>query len=86
MLRTKDLIEALDQIILQYLGVNGLSYKVVNDIFGALEGAKVEYRRRRGVLHAAGVVYAVEEVKSNFYSRVVAPYEDEKIKQNGDVY
>lgn len=38
-------------------------YQAVNDILGALEGAKLE-----------------------FYRRVAAPYEDEKIKENGDVY
>lgn len=40
-----------------------LNYQGINDILGALEGAKLE-----------------------FYRRVVAPYEDEKIKENGDVY
>ena len=39
------------------------SYQSVNDIVGALEGAKLE-----------------------FYRRVAAPYEDNKIKLNGDVY
>jgi hypothetical protein len=38
-------------------------YQSINDIVGALEGAKLE-----------------------FYRRVAAPYEDQKIKENGDVY
>jgi hypothetical protein len=38
-------------------------YQTINDIIGALEGAKLE-----------------------FYRRVAAPYEDKKIKENGDVY
>jgi hypothetical protein len=38
-------------------------YQSINDIVGALEGAKLE-----------------------FYRRVAAPYEDLKIKENGDVY
>ncbi len=46
-----------------YLDRHGLSYQTINDIVGALEGAKLE-----------------------FYARVARPYEDEKIKQNGDVY
>lgn len=46
-----------------YLEDHGLSYHTLNDIIGALEGAKME-----------------------FYRRVVAPYEDTKIKMNGDVY
>jgi len=50
-------------IIDDYLVRNGLKYQNINDVIGALEGAKLE-----------------------LYRRVAAPYEDEKIKQNGDVY
>lgn len=39
------------------------NYQGINDIVGALEGAKVEFQRR-----------------------VVAPYEDGKIQQNGDIH
>lgn len=39
------------------------SYQRLNDILGALEGAKLE-----------------------FYRRVAVPYEEAKIKENGDVY
>lgn len=46
-----------------YLDRNGLKYSTINDIVGALEGAKLE-----------------------FYRRVAVPYEDTKIKENGDVY
>lgn len=49
--------------LLKHLKVNGLSYQTINDIVGALEGAKLE-----------------------FYRRIAAPYEDTKIKENGDVY
>ncbi len=44
-------------------GTKPLTYQTVNDILGALEGAKAE-----------------------FYRRVVVPYEDQKILENGDVY
>lgn len=50
-------------IIRKYLENKELKYKLINDVLGALEGAKQE-----------------------FYRRVVAPYEDVKIKENGDVY
>jgi hypothetical protein len=49
--------------IIDYLVQNGLCYQTINDIVGALEGAKVEFCRR-----------------------VVAPYENLKAKQNGDLY
>lgn len=46
-----------------YISTKGMSYQTINDIIGALEGAKLE-----------------------LYRRVVSPYEDSKIKENGDVY
>lgn len=53
----------LTTVIISYLNKHGKKYQTMNDIVGALEGAKAEFQRR-----------------------VVAPYEDEKIRQNGDVY
>jgi hypothetical protein len=47
----------------EYYERQGLNYQTINDIVGALEGAKLE-----------------------FYRRIAAPYEDTKIKENGDVY
>lgn len=54
---------AISCLLLNYIKIQGLSYTTINDIVGALEGAKLE-----------------------FYRRVASPYEDEKIKENGDVY
>ena len=53
---------AITKLILKYLGED-FNYQKINDIVGALEGAKSEFTRR-----------------------VVGPYEDKKIKENGDVY
>jgi hypothetical protein len=50
-------------LIVAYMKSQGLSYQAINDVLGALEGAKQE-----------------------FYRRVVVPYEDQKILDNGDVY
>ena len=50
-------------LIRRYTMSHGLCYGVINEVVGALEGAKLEY-----------------------YRRVAAPYEDKKIKENGDVY
>jgi len=54
---------AFTRAIVQYLRVAGLTYSSINDVVGALEGAKAEFQRR-----------------------VVAPYEDDCIALNGDVY
>jgi hypothetical protein len=58
----------LTKIIIAYLNQvqtsNGeVVYTDLNDVLGALEGAKLE-----------------------FYRRVIVPYEEEKIKENGDIY
>jgi hypothetical protein len=53
----------LSLLVWEYFKHNGKNYQAINDVVGALEGAKLE-----------------------FYRRVAAPYEDSKIKENGDVY
>ena len=53
---------AITCMIIEYFKSNN-NYQGINDIVGALEGAKME-----------------------FYRRAVAPYEDNKIDENGDVY
>jgi len=53
----------LTSFCINYLDQDELSYQKINDVIGALEGAKLE-----------------------FYRRLATPYEDKKIKENGDVY
>lgn len=45
------------------------------------------YLRQKGLnfSNISEVIGVLEAVKTEFYRRVVAPYEDEKIKDNGDV-
>jgi hypothetical protein len=54
---------AFTMIAKKYLKEKGLSYQTCNDIVGALDNAKGEFKRR-----------------------IQDPYEDVKIKENGDVY
>lgn len=49
--------------IQDYLRRKEHNYQTMNDIMGAIEGAKME-----------------------FYRRMVVPYENNKIRENGDVY
>ena len=53
----------ITRALIDYVVIHKLSYATINDVIGALEGAKAEFQRR-----------------------VVAPYEDRKIFENGDVY
>ena len=49
--------------IIEYLKLKKFKYDTLNDVIGALEGAK-----------------------SEFYRRIVVPYEKGKKEENGDVY
>jgi len=53
----------ITKLIIQYLQNKDLNYQTCNDIVGALDNAKDEFKRR---------------VQNN--------YEEDKIKENGDVY
>jgi len=58
-----DLNYQITMLCIQYMKKKDKNYQHINDVLGALEGAKLE-----------------------FYRRYAAPYEDDKIKLNGDVY
>lgn len=60
---TGELNYAITKLCNDYVVAKQLSYTTINDILGALEGAKLE-----------------------FYRRVAVPYEDGKLRENGDVY
>lgn len=53
---------AVSQIVEEYVAHKLLNYQTINDVVGALEGAKIE-----------------------FYRRLAVPYEEVKIKENGDL-
>jgi len=53
----------ITRLCITFMNDNGKNYQNINNVVGALEGAKIE-----------------------FYRRYAAPYEDTKIKENGDVY
>jgi len=78
------LSEALSEIrreIEKYIAHRGLNYGAINDVVGALECARREVKRRCGKDPAL-----FSDITNEFYDAIAAPYEDEKIKQNGDVY
>jgi hypothetical protein len=68
----------------KFIIIHGKSYTTFNTILGALEGAVMELDRRIGVSDDVHRIFDV--VKKGFYLITVAPYEDQKIKENGDVY
>lgn len=66
-----------------YIESMGLRYQYINDVLGALTGAKLEMQRRAGI-HTFDNLF--DNVRNKFYSEVAAPYENLKIQENGDVY
>lgn len=56
---------SLTQLINSYVAMKGMSYTTVNDILGALEGAKLEFYRRKAApyedikMSENGDVYAI---------------------------
>jgi len=43
-------------------------------------------KQGRRYMHYAGVIGVLETIILELYRRAVAPYEDQKISENGDVY
>lgn len=60
--------------------VGELNYAFTSIIKAYMAGKRLDY----GFLN--GIVGALESAKLEFYRRVVVPYEDVKIRENGDVY
>lgn len=68
-----------------YIQSRGLSYQSINDVMGAITCAAMEFSRRTGE-YPDWLADAMVDVATEIYVKVAVPYEDEKIKQNGDVY
>lgn len=79
------LAETLKIEVGNYLLNQTVSYAVLCGVVGSLECARREHRRRRPD-NWLGAGAALSEVQEWFYNHTVAPYEDTKIEQNGDVY
>ncbi len=78
-------------LVTQYLARVGMNYTNGNAVMGVLDCASRELRRRVGpVFNPHLAVNKIErQLKQDrkwVYDVLLAPYEDEKIIQNGDVY
>lgn len=67
-----------------------MSFQVHADVLGALTAARLEIMRRLDCCSTShGVVadakWALERATDDYYTNLVGPYEDGKIKSNGDV-
>ena len=82
----RGLIEAL---VDGYMDRLGTSYTNYNNVIGALWCCGAELRRRTNptyLLYATMCRNLMLEVADNLYHECAAPYENEKIAENGDVF
>lgn len=79
---------ALKGEVEEYLSVRDESYALYNEVIGVLECCRREFVRRRGANTAQDLIREalLGEVMKGLYDGKVAPYEDTKIKENGDIY
>lgn len=68
---------------IKYIEAKGMKYQHANDVMGAITGAKLEYVRRTG-RHKFDSLF--DDAAKVFYATSgIGPYEDTKIKENGDL-
>lgn len=75
----------IKEFIKRYLILKGESYQTFNDIIGALTCCFKEIKRRIELKNRFEIVDFLAKIVDDFYNNVVAPYEDQKIVENGDL-
>lgn len=72
--------------IAAYQRTKGVCYQTFNDILGALEGCRFEFKRRLSLSEDDQRLTHLSRTAAIFYGEVVAKYEDKKCAENGDVF
>ncbi len=84
------LVPYIKKSIREQFGINKLfnCYSDVGELNYVLTIVIKEYMQEKGLNYtvANGIVGALECCKHEFQRRILDPYEDKKIKENGDVY
>lgn len=87
-----EITNLLDRFLKVRVPVQGTeNYALFNEIMGVFYCVGKEFVRHAGGEQNLGptdweAIYALSELSEKFYDTRVAPYEDKKIAQNGDVY
>ena len=79
----------MQKLVDGYMNRLGTSYTNYNNVIGALHCCSMELTRRVIPKYRVGAdraVYILKSVASDLYYGRTAPYEDEKIAENGDVF
>lgn len=67
----------------KYLDLSGRRYRTYNEVIGVLVCVVLEWERRKDNCYPGDIIVAVAK---DLYAEEIAPYEDRKIAENGDVY
>ncbi len=79
----------IKRAVTDYAAKNGHRYATYNDIFGVLTCVALEMARRDQISedeYRLKVLPLIRDFMLDYYQFVVEPYEEEKIKANGEVY
>ena len=80
----------VDLLVNRYLQKAGISYTNMNAVMGALDCCGREIDRRVNTFAYGGVIDDLISIllakRDRLYPEMLAPYEDQKIAENGDVY
>lgn len=76
----------LRSLVSTYIQTRGERFATFAEILGALAATELEYYRRTKHQEFQRRLFTIEVVRADFYNTIVAPYEDRKIAENGDVY
>ena len=79
---TRKAIEKYGDSVIQHPGE--LNYKITTVMLEYLK--RISHNRKLSYADYNVVIGVLESAKLEFYRRAVSKYEDEKIKENGDVY
>lgn len=79
--------DEVTKICESYINRRGENYTVMNEVVGALACSAMEARRRCKDIQAVNrITDMLADVCHHIYNELLVPYEDVKIKENGDVY
>lgn len=71
----------------EYIRENGISYQHISDVIGSLMCVGLEWNRRQtSGIAGKRIKWVSKHVANIFYRQTVAPYEDLKIEENGDLF
>lgn len=83
--KISDLEKEVRATIEKYVHDQKPRYATFNDVIGALECSVLEFYRRKPQANSF-LWEVINDVKKDFYDTIIAPYENKKITEHGDIY